>query len=114
MGPVASNTDTATGTDTSSDLVAGSAPMTAAGPSRSSPSRRAAFEREEAVLDLADGAQASTRAAMMADQGGRAESDRLDHEAHQLYECADDHRRLADQLCRRRPTGTVTRSGLGH
>lgn len=73
-------------------------PKTTVDPGRSSTLRQAVFEREEAVLDLADAAQAATRAAMMADRGERVESDFFDHLAHGLYKRADGRRRLADQL----------------
>lgn len=77
-------------------------PKTTVDPGRSPVLRQVVFERGEAVLDLADAAQAAARAAMMADRG--VESDFFDDLAHLLYERADGHRRLADQLRKVPPT----------
>lgn len=58
------------------------------------------LERERAVLDLADAAQAATRAAILHERGEDAESRRLARLAQHLYDQADTHRLHADQAHR--------------
>lgn len=55
------------------------------------------LERELAAFDLADAAQAATRAAILSDQGQAADSRHLDRLSQGLYASADNHRRNADQ-----------------
>lgn len=55
------------------------------------------LERERAVLDLTDAAQAATRAAILLERGETAESHRLARLAQHLYDQADTHRRHATQ-----------------
>lgn len=53
------------------------------------------LEREQAVFDLADAAQADTRAATALERGDLAGSRELSRLAHYLYGRADTHRRHA-------------------
>lgn len=61
---------------------------------------RSRFEREAAALDLADASQAATVSAMSSEHGATLQSLKLRTVARQLYESADRHRDVADQLDR--------------
>lgn len=58
------------------------------------------LEREQAALDLADAAQAATRAANAFQRGELTDSRRLSRLARRLYDQADTHRRHADRARR--------------
>lgn len=58
------------------------------------------LEREQAAFDLADAAQAATRAAIAFEGGEADQSRQLTRLAQRLYDRADAHRRNADQAQR--------------
>lgn len=83
------------GEDFTSELDRGEPDPVGAAPASRYPAQQR--DRERAVLDLTNAAQAATCAAILLDRGLAAESYRLTLLAQQLYDQADSHRLEADR-----------------